>query len=209
MPRNNAFNEYSVDYDNWYTENQNIYTSELNAIKNFISLGLYGVEIGVGTGRFAKPLDIGIGVEPSDNMAQIAQSHGIKTVKGTAECLPLSDKVFDFVLMVTAICFFNDVEKAFQEAHRVLKDNGFIVVAFIDKESELGQLYEKNKHNNHFYKDATFYSVREVIDFLAQVGFSQFEFKQTIYNPKNIPHEVKDGYGSGGFVVVKALKSVG
>lgn len=207
MPKEKPFHENSIDYDNWFRENQNIYTSELNAIKSFIQPKLYGVEVGVGTGRFALPLDIQTGVEPSDNMAKIARERGIITLRGTAESLPLPDNAFDFVLMVTAICFFDDVKKAFQEARRILKADGFIVVAFIDGESNLGKLYKLDKKNNTFYKDATFYSVPDITGFLSQVGFGKFEYRQTVYNTENILHEVKDGYGSGGFVVIKASAS--
>ena len=137
-------------------------------------------------------------------MANVAHSRGIKTICGAADSLPLHDNSFDFVLMVTAICFFDDVKKAFQEARRILKADGFIVVAFIDGESDLGKLYKKHKKNTTFYKDATFYSVPDITGLLSQVGFGKFEYRQTVYNTENILHEVKDGYGSGGFVVVKA-----
>lgn len=206
MPKIKPFDEYSKEYDSWYTENQNIYASEVNAIKSFILPGLYGVEIGSGTGRFAVPLGVRIGIEPSDNMAEIARSHGINVLDGIAENIPLGSGDFDFVLMVTAICFFDDVGKAFKEAYRVLKYNGFLVVAFIDRDSELGKLYEKHKHNNEFYKDATFYSVKEVTDLLTEAGFKNFEYRQTVYSLENILHEVEQGHGRGSFVVVKAAK---
>lgn len=206
MPKTKPFDKYSKEYDSWYFENQNIYTSELNAIKSFLPSGLHGVEIGVGTGRFASALGVNTGIEPSNNMAEIARSRGVKVLDGVAENLPLNSGEFDFVLMVTAICFFDDVEKAFKEAYRVLKDKGFLVVAFIDKQSELGKLYEKYKENNEFYKDATFYSVKEVTDFLKAAGFNSFEYKQTVFTQDNIVHNVETGFGNGGFVVAKATK---
>ena len=144
MPNDKPFHENSQDYDNWFEENHNIYFSELDAIKMFIPPVRYGVEVGVGTGRFALPLGIRLGIEPSHNMARIARSRGIETLNGTAESLPLSDNMLDYVLMVTAVCFFDDVKKAFQEAYRVLKNDGFIIVAFIDGESSLGKLYKKH-----------------------------------------------------------------
>jgi len=206
MPKTQPFDEHSGKYDRWFIENQNIYTSELNAIKSLIPPGLYGVEIGVGTGRFANPLCITTGVEPSHHMAEAARSHGIKVFEGVAENLPIGNAEFDFALMVTAICFFDDVKKAFKEAHRILKSDGFLVVAFIDRESALGLLYEQNKQNSEFYKGAAFYSVKEVTDFLIAAGFQSFEYRQTIYSTENTMHEVKPGYGSGGFAVVKAMK---
>lgn len=206
MSKIKPFDKHCKEYDNWYDKNQNIYKSELNAIKSFIPSGLYGVEIGVGTGRFAKPLGVNVGVEPSNGMAEIAKGFGINVLNGVAENLPLNNGEFDFVLMVTAICFFDDVGKAFNEGYRVLKNDGFLVVAFIDKESELGKLYEKYKQNNEFYKDATFYSVKEVTEFLYAAGFKNFEYKQTVFTHENIIHNVDSGFGRGGFVVVKATK---
>jgi len=42
-------------------------------VKSLIPEGLNGMEVGVGTGRFALPLGIRVGVEPADNMARIAK----------------------------------------------------------------------------------------------------------------------------------------
>jgi ubiquinone/menaquinone biosynthesis C-methylase UbiE len=206
MPKTKPFDEYSSEYDRWYIENQNIYNSELNALKSFIPPGLDGVDIGVGTGRFAEPLCIKTGVEPSHYMAEIARSHGIKVLNGVAEKLPIGNTEFDFALMVTTICFFDDVAKAFKEAYRILKSDGFLAVAFIDKESDLGRLYEKRKQNNKFYKNATFYSVKKVTELLINAGFKNFEYAQTVYNQENVLHELESGYGRGSFVVIKASK---
>ena len=78
-----------------------------------------GVEIGVGSGRFAAPLNIKIGVDPSKEMGKIAKKRGINIITGVAESLPLYDSQFDFVMMVTTICFLDDIEKAFNEAYRI------------------------------------------------------------------------------------------
>lgn len=206
MPRTRPFDEYSQEYDNWFTENHNIYRSEIKAIKEFIPFGLCGVEIGVGSGRFSVPLDIKTGVEPSEKMAEIARSRGITVFEGVAESLPFKDGQFDYALMVTTICFVDDVEKSLKEANRVLKNGGFIIVAFIDKKSELGMQYQKHKENNEFYRNATFYSVKEVEDLLCDAGFKNLEYRQTVFTRENIVHDVQPGIGKGGFVVIKATK---
>lgn len=202
------FQQQSQKYDDWFDKNGNIYRSELNAVKSLIPVGLNGVEIGIGTGRFAKPLGIQLGVEPAGNMARIAESRGIKVIEAKAECLPFPDEIFDYVLMVTAICFFDDVGRAFCEAHRVLEKGGFLVVAFIDKESRLGKLYESRKEKDSFYRNADFYSVASVEKLLAEAGFSELAHKQTVYSTENILYETMNGYGEGGFVVIKAIKSL-
>ena len=79
-----------------------------------------GIEIGVGTGRFAAPLGIESGIEPS-KMAIIAKNRGINVINAFAEHLPIKNSVFDFVLMVTTVCFLDNIENAFQEVKRILK----------------------------------------------------------------------------------------
>ncbi|MCF8334303.1 MAG: hypothetical protein K9I47_09160, partial [Bacteroidales bacterium] len=65
MPRVKPFEEFPDHYENWFEENQAIYESELQALRTLLPKGKQVVEIGVGSGRFAAPLDIRTGVEPS------------------------------------------------------------------------------------------------------------------------------------------------
>ncbi len=50
------FDKYNKKYDAWYDRNKFAYLSELEAIKRVLPEKGYGVEIGVGSGRFAAPL---------------------------------------------------------------------------------------------------------------------------------------------------------
>lgn len=202
------FEKYSKEYDKWFIKNQNIYLAELNVIKRLVPSGKFGVEIGVGSGRFALPLDIKIGVEPSKKMAEISRKKKIQVYEAVAEQLPFKDKKFDFVLMVTTICFIDDILKSFQEAFRILKDDGFIVVGFVDKNSDLGKRYQLKRKESKFYKDATFYSVKEVINFLRKTNFENVVIRQTVFSSEiDKLNHVESGYGKGSFVVIKAVKS--
>jgi SAM-dependent methyltransferase len=208
MTRIEPFEKYYKEYDEWFINNPEIYSAELNAIKSLIPCNKSGIEIGVGTGRFAQPLGIIVGVEPSKKMADISRKQGIKVYEGVAEQLPLADKTFDFVLFVTTICFVDDLTKSLKEAHRVLKNNGFIIIGFVDKESELGKQYQLKRGKSNFYIDATFYSTEEVLDYLKNAGFSDFSIKQTILigDEYKMSH-IKDGFGEGSFVIIKANKN--
>jgi len=73
MTKIEPFEKYSKEYDEWFIRNQDIYLAELNAIKSLISSNKFGVEIGVGSGRFALPLGIKVGVDPSRKMAEISR----------------------------------------------------------------------------------------------------------------------------------------
>lgn len=140
-------------------------------------------------------------------MALIALKRGITVTKGFAEELPFEDTSFDFILFVTTICFLDDISKALKEAYRILKENGEVIIAFIDKDSYLGKRYEKIKNSNKFYKNAKFYSVDEVVNLLKLSNFYNFSFYQTLVNTNKKAIEIpRTGYGKGSFVVIKAAK---
>lgn len=208
--KTSAFEKHAADYDRWFEQHRSVYESELEAIKRLLPQSGKGMEVGVGTGRFAAPLGIKVGVEPSQAMREIAQTRNIDVVDGIAEALPFPDEQFGHVLFVTTICFVNSLKQAFDEAHRVLKRGGSILVGFVDRNSALGREYENRRNDSRFYKNAVFRSVEEVASTLEQVGFGAFQYVETIFHPlleivKKEP--VKEGYGKGAFVVVKAVKN--
>ncbi len=209
MPRVEPFEKHTNQYEQWFEKNRFAFESELQAVKTLLPTSGTGIEIGVGTGRFAAPLGIKLGVEPSREMGNIARQKGIEVLDGVAEELPFDDAQFDFALMVTTICFLDDIEESFKEAFRVLKTDGTLIIGFVDRKSPVGMMYEKHKDENVFYKDATFFSVDEVISFLKKAGFKDFTFSQTIFshlNEINNIEPVKEGYGEGSFVVISGVK---
>ncbi|MBE2188726.1 MAG: class I SAM-dependent methyltransferase [Candidatus Kapabacteria bacterium] len=202
-----AFDQNTLEYDQWFEKHSAVYQSEILAIQQAIPQNKKGIEIGVGTGRFAKPLNIKFGVEPSENMAKVAEQRGIKVYRAYAENLPIDNSTFDFVLMVTTVCFLSDIPKTFSEVHRILKPNGEIILAIIDKNSELGRKYEKEKSSNKFYSDAHFHSTEELTALLQQSRFQNFQYWQTLTGLKeNEIEKPEKGYGQGSFVVIKANK---
>lgn len=199
------FNLYYDEYDQWFEKHPDVYKAELEAIKAVIPQTKLSIEIGVGTGKFAQPLGIPLGIEPSEKMAERAKSLGITVIKAIAENLPFQDASFEVVLMVTTICFVNDPLIAVQEAYRVLKTNGSCIIAIVDKNSPLGKEYMQKKDKSKFYNSATFFSTSEIIKFMEDAGFSQFTFKQTLFDDKN-PYRIEDGYSKASFVVIKGCK---
>jgi len=199
------FEDFSEEYDDWFVRNNDQYVAELRALSCFIPANSNGLEVGVGSGKFAVPLGVKTGVEPSQKMADRARTLGIDVLSGVAEELPIQNSTFDFVLMVTTICFVDDLKKSFQEAFRVLKKDGFIVIGFIDKDSELGKVYRANKDKSRFYNIAEFFSTQEILACLGSVGFLGFETKQTIFSG-NDSERIENGFGTGAFVVIKGQK---
>ncbi len=169
------------------------------------------LEIGVGTGRFAAPLGISIGVEPSIAMGQIARQRGVEVVRGVAEILPFANNVFDCVLFVTTVCFVDDLAASMQEAYRVLRPGCALVVGFVDRDSPLGREYQNQKTENVFYRTATFYSTQELVKHMERAGFGKFAFTQTIFRTLNKIRDIEPtiaGFGRGSFVVVRGIKPV-
>jgi SAM-dependent methyltransferase len=211
MPKISPFEKYADRYEEWFEKNRWVYEAELRAVKAMIPARGRGLEIGVGTGRFAKPLGIRNAVEPSKRMRDFAQKRGIRTLNGVAEELPFEDSAFDFVLMVTTVCFLDDIGKALIEAHRVLCDGGVLIIGFVDRNSQMGKIYLKRQQENVFYKDATFLSVDELIEQMNQAGFRKLTFNQTIFGTLAETAEdevVKSGHGEGSFVVIRGSKKL-
>src|SRR5512139_3792898 len=187
----NAFDRNVDHYEQWFVDNPLAYVSELRAVRELVPAGGMGIEIGIGTGRFAAPLGIRKGVEPSQAMAELAKKKGIEVVPGVAERLPFRDGEFDFCFMVTTVCFLDDRDLAFHEAHRVLRPGGAFVIGFVDRDSPLGREYLKRKDRSAFYKEATFYSVADIVAHLETAGFGEFEFRQTLFKPLAEMEEVE------------------
>lgn len=209
MPRIEPFEKYTSRYEDWFVKNRPVYESELEALRVSMPQSARSLEIGVGSGRFAVPLGIRYGVDPSPKMLNIARRRGIRAVYGVAEKLPFRDSSFDLVLMVTTICFLDDIESAFREVYRILSPDGLFIIGFIDKTTPLGRAYQEKKTHNVFYQLATFYSVEEVVSLLKDLSFDDFHFTQTIVSDlKNIkePEPVMQGYGKGAFVVIRTVK---
>ncbi len=210
MPGIPAFDKYVRQYEQWFMDNPFAYVSELHAVRELLPLNGSSVEIGIGTGRFAAPLGILKGIEPSLAMADVARKKGLEVLPGVAENLPFHDHEFDFVLMVTTICFLDDVDQALGEVHRVLKRGGHFVAGFIDRDSPLGRQYLSRKEKSFLYRDAVFYTVSEIVDHMRKAGFGQFEYRQTLFTPLDrmeSPDPVRHGHGQGSFVVVRASKA--
>ncbi|MDD4274771.1 MAG: class I SAM-dependent methyltransferase [Desulfobacter postgatei] len=210
MYKISPYQNYAKQYDQCFDENRQVYEAELRAVRSFIPERLCGLEIGAGTGRFAAPLGIQIGIEPVESMRKIARQRGVDVLGGRAECLPFKDSSFELVLMVTVICFVNDIYKTFTESYRVLSDGGTIVIGMIDSGSPLGQTYLKHKQNSLFYKQATFYSVDQILEIMRETGFTDFSFRQTIFNDiSGITDSeiVSTGYGKGLFAVIHGKKN--
>lgn len=209
MARGQPFDRHVARYESWFDRHRAAYESGLSAIRAVILRKGEGLEVGVGGDRFAVPLGVRWGVDPSAVMLRLARGRSVNVVPGTAEALPFSTGLFDFVLMVTAICFVDDVRQACGELFRVLKPGGAAVLGFVDRDSPLGQRYVAERDASPFYREATFYSTQELIEALHTVGFRQLATAQTLSAGLDAATAVepsRSGHGQGGFVALHAMK---
>ena len=201
----NIFDNYYQEYDAWYETNKWAYLSELEAVKKLLPRNCKGLEIGVGTGRFAAPLGIETGIDISDKMLTVARQRGVDARSGNGESLQFVSSTFDYVAIIVTICFVESPLKVLEETARVLKNKGRVVIGIIDKDSFLGRFYQKKK--SIFYKSAQFFSVNEITDLLTEAGFNNFLYFQTLFKlpvEMNSVDDPLEGYGKGGFVVISA-----
>lgn len=210
MPGVEAFDQYADRYDSWFERHPGLYAAELQALRALLPGSTCGLEIGVGSGRFAQSLRIRYGVDPALRMLELAKIRGIQAVCARAEALPFPAVRFDLVLVVTTLCFLDDAEVGLKEACRVLIPGGTILIGTFDHDSPPGVLFVRENKESPFFQEARFYSVETVALRLRKAGFHEFEYRQTLRQGTvliNRKEPVKEGYGQGLFVVIKARKS--
>jgi ubiquinone/menaquinone biosynthesis C-methylase UbiE len=116
------FEKFHNWYDKWFTRDQWVYRSEIEAVSRLVLQGGLGLEIRVSTGRLATPFAMAVGLDSSRAMASIAKKKGLEVVRGISENLHFIAETFDFVMLVATICFVEDPRTTLKEARRVLKD---------------------------------------------------------------------------------------
>ena len=154
-----VFKARALDYDAWYVKHPSLYKSELLAAARLDCRG--GVEVGVGTGRFAAPLGLRAGVDPAREMLKLAPRE-LDLVEGVGEMLPLRSRAFPCALLVVTLCFVQDPAAVLRETMRVAER---VVTCIVPRDSPWGRRYRDVAARGHpFYAKARFYTVREVVE---------------------------------------------
>jgi ubiquinone/menaquinone biosynthesis C-methylase UbiE len=228
------FDEHAAKYDAWFLKNRNLLASEVLMLKRFLANPGIALSVGCGSGLFEHlfrteyGIDIHFGVEPSTEMARIAEKRGMEVKHGTAEKLPAGDEEYDTVLLNGTPSYVENLDVAFREAHRVLKHGGHVVVADVPAESSYGLLYRlagvlktwdhphvrgsapEHPYPVEFTLSANWRTTEEKVKMLRGAGFVDFEYAQTLMrHPKysnDSAEEPAEGYDRGDYVAIRARK---
>lgn len=232
--RKEPFDEYAEKYDSWFLQNRNVLDSEVLLLKYFLDNPGKVLSVGCGSGLFEHLLrtehniDIRYGVEPSEGMASIAEKRGMMVKSGIAEELPYDEEEFDTVLLNGTPSYIKNLSKAFDEAYRVVKSKGHIVVADVPAESSYGLLYRlacefdswedpylkkiapQHPYPIEFARAANWRTTEEKTDLLRNAGFVDLEYAQTLtYHSKysnEFVEEPVQGFTRGDYVAIRARK---
>lgn len=166
------FNEYSGEYDRWFDAHYDVFREQVRLLRDAVPDDGCGLELGVGSGRFAVPFGIRYGIDPSIKLLTMAKTRGIVVVQGEGEHLPYRADTFDYVLMMTVICFLDDPSYVMQETFRVLAKGGYLVLGFMEKNGEIALHYRQEKTRGRFLRFARFLAVDDVARLMEDAGFS-------------------------------------
>lgn len=208
------FESLAEEYDGWFElGGRIIFEIEVEAFRQVLpSLPRPWIEIGVGSGRFARALGIKTGTEPSDNLGRIAKSRSIRVIKGKGEDKLLPDGSFGTAFIIVTLCFVDNPTLVIERTAEMLEESGKMVLGLITLESPWAIHYMRKKERGHpFYSIARFYSYQEILDLVKEVGFIHERTVSTLFQePERVDHvePPRDGFfPESGFVVVVSRKS--
>jgi len=227
------FDGYAAKYDEWFMKNENLFISELRLFQKVLGdiTGKKLLSVGCGSGLFESYIDCSNveGIEPSEDMGQIAVKRGVNVIKfGLIEDVDLPDNEYDIIYFNGSSSYMEDLVPIYEKSLKALKAGGKLILLDVPKESAFGFMYLLGKSLNtydHEYLEGAmpelpyplalassgvWHTTEEKINVLKDLGVSKFTFYQTLVkNPlytNEEPEEVVEGYKSGGYVAIIAEK---
>lgn len=137
------YNKISKSYNELHGEEQ---IKKLKVISNYIrpKRNETLLDVGCGTGISTKFWKCkAIGIDPSKELVKIC---GKQCRIGKAEHLPFKNRSFDYVISVTAVQNFDNIEKGLKEIKRVAK--GTVIITALKKSQKIDQI--RKLINRHF-----------------------------------------------------------
>lgn len=129
-----------------------------------------------------------IGLEYSEELIKTCEDENIKIVQGDAQNLPFQNDSFDVVCAAALIEHVENPIKMLEEAFRVLKPDGIIIITtpdpFFDKIAQAIGHIEKGLHQETF-------TIKKLKDYFNKTGFRVLEAKKFMFSPIGFPFEIQ------------------
>ena len=216
MALTRIFDEQADRYDAWYDTpaGARAFAEEVGALRPLLAgLPRPWLEVGVGTGRFARTLGVEFGVDPARGPLAIAANRGVRVAIAAGEALPYPSASLGAVVLVVTLCFVSDPLGVLREARRVLRSDGGLVLGVVYAEGPLGQEYQRKAAAGHpYYRHAHFFTRDELARLLVRAGFRLERSRSALLGApasgllKDINASEHDGDSpSAGFTALLAL----
>ena len=231
------FDGYADKYDQWFLTNNRVFESELkllHACLNPLKKDKI-LSVGCGSGLFESALKreydiiVEYGLEPSTDMAKIAEKRGVKVEIGDAETTSLKAEEYDVIYLNGCSTYIADLSSAYRNCYNALKKGGSLILLDVPVESAYGILYSFAKYVEGYdeklfsrimpalpypielVKSGIFHSPIEKLSIVKdELKMKNIRFMQTlvahpIYTNDSVEEPI-EGYDKGGYVALIAEK---
>jgi len=203
-------------YDYWYEHPQGrqVFQAEKKAVEQMLPSSGFGIEIGAGTGIFAKILTSEtrtiLCLDPSVEMLKKAWKRGLPCIVGLGECLPIRCGLLNFCYMVTVLEFLNEPVALFKEFKEVARKDAFLSFLFINSDSSWGELYRNiGAKGDPVFQHAKLYTLDEVRLLLGRAGYIIMDIKGTLNShpmEQDVDQDLVEPSEKSGVLIVRAVK---
>ncbi len=173
-----------------------------NALLTYLDLPLNAriLDVGAGTGNYSYELAKKgfkvTAVEPSATMrGQGKQHENLEWLHGFAEALPMEDDSVDGLICTLASHHFNDLELAFREMARVVKEQGKIVIFTADPRLCLDNCWIWDYFSEIVDQSCQNQPEMDALKRLFEANTS----RSAIIQPFLLPHDLKDRFFFSGW----------
>lgn len=113
--------------------------------------------------------DISVDKSKKVNKTEIEKNR-CQIFQGDVMRLPFSDETFNLITAFETVYFWPDIDKAFEQVHRVLKSGGTFMIC-----NELNGENSKDEKWTNIIKGMKIYTCEQLKDSLKSVGFTNFK----------------------------------
>ena len=231
------FDGHADKYDQWFMTNDKVFMSELKLLHACLAPlkkdRILSVGCGSGLFEYALKKEYGLevkeGLEPSEDMAKIAEKRGMKVMIGDAETADLEEEEYDIIYLNGCSTYIPDLYKAYSNCYRALKKGGHMILLDVPHESAYGILYSFAKEVGSYrpelfgkiapslpypielVESGVFHTTPDKAEVITDgLGMTNVRYLQTllahpVYTNDQVEEPV-DGFDKGGYVALIAEK---